>query len=182
MKKKTLMFLITVTLVIAAFVLAGPASAGKHHQGRAVFEADIVPLDGQPLDKGRVAIRNNGKFKVKIKGAEADSTYYVYVMFILPNSDEDFKYLGTLETDDEGEGKLYSNYDCINIDGFVRMPWIEIYLPENAPDEPDIFPPNEDPQYVSGFAPVLCDDPGGGVTADDVVLPGQGVLPSDGPL
>ena len=81
MKKKSLMVLITVTLVIAAFGLVGPVSADQPAGKRAVFEADIVPVDSEPLEKGEVWIRSNGDFKVEIEGAAASETYEVILFF-----------------------------------------------------------------------------------------------------
>jgi len=68
-------------LMIAAFGMVGPASAGKPFDVRAVFEADIVPVDSQPLEKGEVWIRESGDFKVEIEGAEFEEDYVVYLMF-----------------------------------------------------------------------------------------------------
>ena len=144
MKKKSLMFLITVTLVIAAFVLAGPASAGKRHQRRAVFQADIVPLDGQALYQGRVVIRNDGKFKVAIKGAGANTDYNVWLVYgdpTYPISEDD---LGILMTNKKGKGEFYGEV-CVP-ECFVHMPRIELRYGGTV-------------HYVSGFAPVICDDP-----------------------
>lgn len=141
MKKKSLMFFIIVTLAIAAFGLAAPASAGKGHLGRAVFEADLFPVADHSLNKGRVCIRKNGKFKVKLKGAEANTEYDVYLVYgdtITPSEKE----LGTLTTDRKGKGKLFGEV-CVNED-VVLMPRIEVRYGLV--------------KFVSGFVPVLCND------------------------
>jgi hypothetical protein len=179
MKKKSLMFLITVTLVIAAFALAGPASAGQHHQGRAVFEADIVPVDVQPLPPlnwGRVEIRNNGEFKVKIKGAEPITNYEVLLVYDDPTDPEPWTSLGTLSTNKKGNGKLFGEV-CVGQE-FVRMPWIEIYLTDGlSTPGGGVILDNLDLRYVSGFAPVQCDGLDEGVLPTEGVLPGGSVLP-----
>ena len=162
MKKKSLMFLITVTLVIAAFAIAVPASAGErnHDHGRALFEADIVPVGVHPLVKGEVYIRDNGDFKVEIEGAEPGQTYLVYLMYgDDPGNPSEKELVGqptTFTTDEDGECKLEGVID--NLCGNVLNPWIELR------DGVDVH-------YVSGFILYSCepDGPNGGIGVD---LPG----------
>ncbi|MGD9106891.1 MAG: hypothetical protein PVJ50_07440 [Desulfobacterales bacterium] len=146
MKKKSLIILITVTLVIVAFGIFGPASAKKPFDVRAMFEADIVPVDSQPLEKGEVWIRESGDFKVEIEGAEFEEDYVVYLMFGSPGTPTDL-YLGDLSTDEEGEGKLEGSGLCFLLGGYAGNPWIEIRFDD------------ETVQYVSGFELEACSDP-----------------------
>jgi len=146
MKKKSLIVLMTVTLVIAAFGIVGPASAKKPFDVRAMFEADIVPVDSQPLEKGEVWIRESGDFKVEIEGAEFEEDYVVYLMFGSPGTPTEL-YLGDLSTDEEGEGKLEGSGLCYESGGFAGNPWIEIRLDDDTV------------QYVSGFVLEPCSDP-----------------------
>jgi len=145
MKKKSLIVLMTVTLVIAAFGIVGPASAKKPFDVRAMFEADIVPVDSQPLEKGEVWIRESGDFKVEIEGAEFEEDYVVYLMFGSPDAPTELE-LGDLSTDEEGEGKLEGSGLCYLIGGYAGNPWIEIRLDEAV-------------QYVSGFVLEPYEDP-----------------------
>jgi len=145
MKKKSLIVLITVTLVIAAFGLVGSAIARQPFSVRAVFEADIVPFDAQPLDKGEVYIREGGNFKVEIEGAEIETTYLVYLLFGSPTSPDEI-YLGVLETDEEGEDKLEGQGLCCLTGGYAGNPWIEIRFDGEV-------------HYVSGFALEGCSAP-----------------------
>jgi len=147
MKKKSLIVLMTVTLVIAAFSIVGPASAKKPFDVRAMFEADIVPVDSQPLEKGEVWIRESGDFKVEIEGAEFEEDYVVYLMFGSPGTPTEL-YLGDLSTDEEGEGKLEGSGLCHQDGGYAGNPWIEIRLLEGGAV-----------QYVSGFVLEPYDDP-----------------------
>ena len=145
MKKKSLIVLMTVTLVIAAFGIVGPASAKKPFDVRAMFEADIVPVDSQPLEKGEVWIRESGDFKVEIEGAEFEEDYVVYLMFGSPGTPTEL-YLGDLSTDEEGEGKLEGIAVCWESGGYAGNPWIEIRLDDAV-------------QYVSGFVLEPCSAP-----------------------
>ena len=146
MKKKSLIVLMAVTLVIAAFSIVGPASAKKPFDVRAMFEANIVPVDSQPLEKGEVWIRESGDFKVEIEGAEFEEDYIVYLMFGSPGTPTEL-YLGDFSTDEEGEGKLEGSGLCFLTGGYAGNPWIEIRLVD------------ETVQYVSGFVLEPCDDP-----------------------
>lgn len=147
MKKKSLIVLITLTLVIALFGLVGLVSAGQPAGKRAQFEADIIPVDTQPLEKGEVWIRSNGNFKVDIEGAAASEIYEVYLLYGDPTNPESIK-LGELETDEDGDDKLYE-VEYINCGIPFGNPWIEIRL------EGDVH-------YVSGFILDSCPDPGPG--------------------
>ena len=146
MKKKSLIVLMTVTLVIVAFGIVGPASAKKPFDVRAMFEADIVPVDSQQLEKGEVWIRESGDFKVEIEGAEFEEDYVVYLMFGSPGTPTEL-YLGDLSTDEEGEGKLEGSGLCFLTGGYAWNPWIEIRLDDDTV------------QYVSGFVLEPCSDP-----------------------
>ena len=157
MKKKSLIVLMTVTLVIVAFGLVGPASAKQPNNMRAVFEADIVPAGTHPLEKGEVYIRealDNSpyhNFKVEIEGAAIETTYEVFLKFVVPGSPtEIIIHLGNFETDPEGEGKLVEpdkpeeNPLCFGEgDFFACNPWIEIHSGGTL-------------QFVSGFALAPC--------------------------
>ena len=145
MKKKSWIVLIILTLVFATFGLVGPASAKRPFEVRAMFEADIVPVDSQPLEKGEVWIRESGDFKVEIEGAEPDQSYTVFLMFGLPADPTEIE-LGDLETDEEGEGKLEGSALCYLTGGYAGNPWIEIRWGGEV-------------QYVSGFAFEGCSNP-----------------------
>jgi len=142
MKKKSWIVLIILTLVIAAFGLAGPASAKRPFDVRAMFEADIVPVDFQPLEKGEVWIRESGDFKVEIEGAEPDQTYGVFLMFGSPADPTEID-LDPLMTDEEGDGRREGSGLCYLTGGYAGNPWIEIRL-------------NDEVHYVSGFALEVC--------------------------
>ena len=130
MKKKSLIVLMTVTLVIAAFGLVGPTSAKQPDGGRALFEADIVPatIDGHLLDKGEVYIREDGSFKVEIEGAMPDTPYRVFLVFGAPIARIELLDFddNSLATNEDGEGKLEGDL-CPDIEGSFGNPWIEIY-------------------------------------------------------
>jgi len=132
-------------LMIAAFGMVGPASAGKPFDVRAVFEADIVPVDSQPLKKGEMWIRESRDFKVEIEGAEFEEDYVVYLMFGSPGTPTEL-YLGDLSTDEEGEGKLEGIAVCWESGGYAGNPWIEISLDGEV-------------HYVSGFEFEGCSSP-----------------------
>lgn len=149
MKKKSLIILITCTVMIAMFCLITPASAGKPFGVRAVFEADIVPYEDQPLDKGEVWIRElegDYLFKVEIEGA-AEGTYYVYLIFGSPSDPTVIELPDPLITDENGEGKLVGEIDGLcSATGYAGNPWIEI-----RSESDDVY-------YVSGFAIGQCTD------------------------
>ena len=125
---------------------------------RTVFKADIVPAgtaDTQTLEKGEVYIRVGGNFKVKIKGAEVEgadvaTTYEVFLLFEAPGTPgtpgTPYIYLGELDTDEEGDGKLEGDGLCFGDGGFVGNPWIEIRLGVEV-------------QFVSGFELDQCATP-----------------------
>ena len=131
-------------LMIAAFGMVGPASAGKPFDVRAVFEADIVPVDSQPLKKGEMWIRESRDFKVEIEGAAAGETYQVTLFFGDP-ADPGSQPLGSLGTYDEGDGKL-EGPGLIVCGVPVGNPWIEISLDGEV-------------HYVSGFEFEGCSSP-----------------------
>ena len=162
MNKKSLIALMTVTLMIVTFGPVGPAGAKQPFKKmRTVFKADIVPAgtaDTQTLEKGEVYIRVGGNFKVKIKGAEVDDVevatkYGVYLLFEAPETPgtpgtagTPSIYLGDLDTDEEGDGKLEGDGLCFGDGGFVGNPWIEIRLGDEV-------------QFVSGFELDQCATP-----------------------
>ena len=115
--KKLMAIAVAVVLVITAFAMVGPVSAGPP-ANPAVFEATIVPAPWsvETLTKGEFYVRADGSGKVEVEGATPGNiTYDVYLGQLTSTPSFDYGtpvtppnwiWLGQLVTDANGDGVL----------------------------------------------------------------------------
>ena len=126
--KRLIAIAVTVVMVITAFAMVGPVSAGPP-DNPAVFEATIVPTpwSDQSLPKGEVYVRADGSVKVEIEGALINTPYDVYLGRLVltdpPSWTWEWILLGTFTTDDDGEGDFFTT-----ISGTWAAPVLRITL------------------------------------------------------
>ena len=141
--KRIMAIAVAVVMVITVFAMVGPVSAGPP-DNPAVFEANIVPTSWgtHPLDEGEVKVKADGSVEVKIEGAMADTTYYVWfgqqVGQPTGGWTPTWAEIGSFTTDTSGDGKF--ELDADSIPSPVTAPVFAINHPERTVT-----------QFVSGF-------------------------------
>lgn len=119
--KKLIALAVAVVLVITAFAMVGPVSAGPP-ANPAVFESVLIPAPwgSESLTKGEVYVRADGSLKLEIEGATGDQTYNVWMGqanwvsgsgWTIPAVN--WVKIGSFKTDANGDGSLTLGADSI---------------------------------------------------------------------